>query len=68
MADSVQEILDVPKEFVKDGTQFIKRCQKPDGPEFLKICQAVGMGFIIMGAVGYVIKLIHIPLNNVLVG
>jgi preprotein translocase subunit Sss1 len=25
-----------------------------DGPEFLKICQAVGMGFIIMGAVGYV--------------
>lgn len=28
MADSVQEILDVPKEFVKDGTQFIKRCQK----------------------------------------
>lgn len=28
MADTVQEILDVPKEFVKDGTQFIKRCQK----------------------------------------
>lgn len=28
MSDSVQEILDVPREFVKDGIQFLNRCQK----------------------------------------
>ena len=39
-----------------------------DRREFIKISQAVGMGFLIMGAIGYVIKLIHIPVNNILVG
>ena len=28
-----------------------------DQKEFIKICQAVGMGFLIMGAVGYIVKL-----------
>ncbi|KIM97577.1 hypothetical protein OIDMADRAFT_20614 [Oidiodendron maius Zn] len=68
MADQIQELLDVPRDFLKDGMQFINRSQKPDRKEFIKICQAVGVGFLIMGAVGYVVKLIHIPLNNVLVG
>ncbi|KAK0720803.1 hypothetical protein B0T25DRAFT_564179 [Lasiosphaeria hispida] len=68
MADQVQEILDVPREFLRDGIQFINKSQKPDRREFIKISQAVGVGFLIMGAVGYVVKLIHIPLNNVLVG
>ncbi|EAA32047.1 hypothetical protein GE21DRAFT_8119 [Neurospora crassa] len=68
MADQIQEILDVPREFLKDGIQFIKKCQKPDRREFIKISQAVGTGFLIMGAVGYLVKLIHIPLNQVLVG
>jgi protein transport protein SEC61 subunit gamma-like protein len=50
-------------------------CEEPqltpftaDRREFIKISQAVGMGFLIMGAIGYVIKLIHIPVNNILVG
>ena len=68
MSDQVQEILDVPREFLKEGIQFINKSQKPDRREFIKISQAVGVGFLIMGAVGYVVKLIHIPLNNVLVG
>ncbi|KAK3326325.1 hypothetical protein B0H66DRAFT_637617 [Apodospora peruviana] len=68
MADQVQEILDVPRDFLKDGIQFINKSQKPDRREFIKISQAVGVGFLIMGAVGYVVKLIHIPLNNILMG
>jgi preprotein translocase subunit Sss1 len=27
--------------------------------EFIKISQAVGVGFLIMGVIGYVVKLIH---------
>ncbi|KAL2268633.1 hypothetical protein VTJ83DRAFT_3479 [Remersonia thermophila] len=68
MSDQIQEILEVPREFLKDGIQFINRAQKPDRREFIKISQAVGVGFLVMGAVGYFVKLIHVPLNNILVG
>ncbi|KAK4451897.1 hypothetical protein QBC34DRAFT_399859 [Podospora aff. communis PSN243] len=46
MSDQVQEILDVPREFLKDGIQFINKSQKPDRREFIKISQAVGVGFL----------------------
>ncbi|EON66270.1 protein transporter Sec61 subunit gamma [Coniosporium apollinis CBS 100218] len=66
--DQVKHLADQPKEFLKEGTQFLNRCQKPDRREFIKISQAVAMGFIIMGTIGYFVKLIHIPVNNILVG
>lgn len=47
MADQITEFFDVPKDFVKDGTQFINRCTKPDRNEYIKICQAVGVGFVV---------------------
>lgn len=28
MADQVKEFLDLPRDFLKDGTQFINRCTK----------------------------------------
>lgn len=40
----------------------------PSLPEYLQICRAVAIGFAIMGGIGYVVKLIHIPINHVLVG
>jgi len=63
-----QELLDVPRDFIRSGMQFINRSQKPDRKEFIKISQAVGVGFLVMGSIGYIVKLIHIPLNNILVG
>lgn len=30
MADGIEKITEVPVEFFKDGTAFVKRCQKPD--------------------------------------
>ena len=35
--------------------------------EFIKLCQAIGMGFVVMGAIGYFIRIIHIPVNQILV-
>jgi protein transport protein SEC61 subunit gamma-like protein len=86
--DQAKEFLEMPREFVKDGRQFITRCSKrtlssPSKPspssrqeeceresnsltrtprtadkrEFLRISQAVGMGFLIMGVIGYIVKL-----------
>ncbi|KAF3907452.1 Sec61p translocation complex subunit [Orbilia brochopaga] len=68
MSDQVSQIAEIPKDFLREGTQFINRCTKPDRKEFLKISQAVAIGFICMGAIGFVVKLIHIPINNILVG
>lgn len=30
MSDKIREFVDVPKEFFKDGMQFMNRCTKPD--------------------------------------
>ncbi|KAK6399988.1 hypothetical protein LTR95_019366 [Oleoguttula sp. CCFEE 5521] len=55
--DQAKELLEMPREFVKDGRQFLTRCSKPDRREFLRISQAVGTGFLIMGVIGYIVKL-----------
>jgi len=68
MSDQFAQIAEIPREFIKDGTLFINRCTKPDKREFIKISQAVGIGFIVMGVIGYIVKIIHIPINNILVG
>ncbi|CCX13588.1 hypothetical protein FPQ18DRAFT_314142 [Pyronema domesticum] len=68
MSDQFQQMAEIPKEFIRDGTQFINRCTKPDKREFLQISRAVGIGFVVMGVIGYVVKIIHIPINNILVG
>ncbi|KAF2150464.1 protein translocase SEC6 [Myriangium duriaei CBS 260.36] len=68
MSDQIKEFIEIPKDFLEDGTKFLNRCTKPDKREFIKISQAVGVGFLVMGVIGYVVKLIHIPVNNILVG
>lgn len=30
MKDTVQQVVDGPKQFMKEGVQFINRCKKPD--------------------------------------
>ncbi|CAA91203.1 putative protein transport protein Sec61 subunit gamma [Schizosaccharomyces pombe] len=68
MADNADDLFQIPKNFYKEGSHFIKRCVKPDRKEFLSISKAVATGFVLMGLIGYIIKLIHIPINKVLVG
>ena len=36
--------------------------------EFATIAKATGIGFLIMGFTGFFVKLIHIPINNIIVG
>ncbi|KAL9587226.1 MAG: hypothetical protein Q9212_000385 [Teloschistes hypoglaucus] len=57
MSSQINEIADIPRDFLREGTQFMNRCAKPDKREFIKISQAVGIGFVVMGAIGYVVKL-----------
>lgn len=41
MSEQMQEILDIPKDFFKDGTQFINRCTKRISPY---LCSIVNSG------------------------
>jgi protein transport protein SEC61 subunit gamma and related proteins len=56
------------KEFFKDSVHLVKKCTKPDRKEFTDIARATSIGFLIMGFIGFFVKLIHIPINNILVG
>ncbi|KAI0068131.1 protein translocase SEC6 [Artomyces pyxidatus] len=68
MSEKIQEFIEIPQEFVRDGNQFLIRCTKPSQKEFVSLCKAVAIGFAVMGFIGYFVKLIHIPINNILVG
>ena len=56
------------RQFYKDSMHLVKKCTKPDRKEFTAIAKATGIGFGIMGFIGFFVKLVHIPINNILVG
>ncbi|KAK9721006.1 Protein transport protein Sec61 subunit gamma [Basidiobolus ranarum] len=66
--DQLNNLLEEPKQFAKECIQLLHKCTKPDEKEFLKITQAVAIGFLLMGFIGYFVKLVHIPINNIIVG
>lgn len=63
-ATSVEPI----KKFALDSYRLVKRCTKPDAKEFKEIALATTVGFLVMGFIGYFVKLIHIPINHIIVG
>merc|ERR1712194_485378 len=67
--DGFNEILIEPlRQFAKDSIHLVKKCTKPDRKEFTQIARATLVGFAIMGFIGFLVKLVHIPINNILVG
>eukprot|EP01134_Creolimax_fragrantissima_P006179 CFRG6179T1 len=64
----VKEIIEPLLEFYKDSSRLLRKCSKPDRKEFEKIAAATAVGFVIMGGIGFLVKLIHIPINNIIVG
>lgn len=65
--NQIEKLAEAPLEFIKDGSNFINKCKKPNDRELLKIVRAVGLGFIAVGVIGYIIKLIHIPIRYLIV-
>uniref|UniRef100_A0A914S9M8 Protein transport protein Sec61 subunit gamma n=1 Tax=Parascaris equorum TaxID=6256 RepID=A0A914S9M8_PAREQ len=75
--EHLQALIDPSKQFAKDSIRLVKRCTKPDRKgilnsgifsEYQKIAMATAVGFAIMGFIGFFVKLIHIPINNIIVG
>ncbi|KAK1442278.1 hypothetical protein BgAZ_403080 [Babesia gibsoni] len=58
----------VAADFINDSTRLVRKCTKPDRKEYTRILRACSVGFFIMGFIGYMVKLMFIPVNNILVG
>ena len=67
------------QDFANDSVNFFNKCAKPDRKgilflfllfwvEYMKILQACAMGFVVIGLIGYIIKLVFIPINNIILG
>ncbi|KJE89391.1 translocase SEC61 complex gamma subunit [Capsaspora owczarzaki ATCC 30864] len=66
--DYVNEQIESVQEFAQNSKRLINKCSKPDRKEFQKIAVATAVGFAVLGFVGFFIKLIHIPINQIIVG
>ncbi|XP_048546798.1 protein transport protein Sec61 subunit gamma-like [Triticum urartu] len=66
--DAVDSVVDPLREFAEDSVRLVQRCHKPDRKEFTKVAARMVIGFVVMGLVGFFIKLIFIPINNIIVG
>ncbi|KAJ7547077.1 hypothetical protein O6H91_08G068100 [Diphasiastrum complanatum] len=66
--EAVDSVVKPVKEFAKDSLRLIKRCHKPDRKEYSKVAFRTAIGFVVMGFIGFFVKLIFIPINNIIVG
>ena len=47
--------------------RLVKKCKKPDRKEFLKVARLTAVGFLAVGFLGFFVKLIFIPINQIIV-
>ncbi len=66
MSNFIEETKTNSIEFFHESISFLQKCSKPDKKEFIKITTSCAIGFAIMGIIGYIIKLLFIPINNIL--
>ena len=66
MSNFIEDTKTSAIEFFQESISFLQKCSKPDKKEFIKITTSCAIGFAIMGIIGYIIKLLFIPINNIL--
>jgi len=66
--DIANQVIVPAVKFAQDSYRLLNKCTKPDRKEFTKIATATLIGFCIMGFIGFFVKLIHIPINNIIIG
>ncbi|RYR00098.1 hypothetical protein Ahy_B07g088158 [Arachis hypogaea] len=65
--DAIDSVFEPLKGFSKDSVRLIKRCHKPDDKEYYKVTVSTEIGIMVMGFIGFFVKLIFIPINNIIV-
>lgn len=54
-------------EFFDDWAKFLNKCEKPNRKQYLRLAQSCALGILIMGVVGYLVKLLFVPINTILI-
>lgn len=68
MGNFVDDSINQMTTFVNECQMFLQNCEKPNKKEYIKISTSCAIGFAIMGIIGYLIKLLFIPINTILLG
>ena len=55
-------------QFVRNSRMLVTKCDKPNYAQFMNSSYATAIGFLVMGGLGFFVKLIFIPINNVILG
>ncbi|KAL9343379.1 hypothetical protein Peur_063810 [Populus x canadensis] len=66
--EAINLIFNPLKEFINDNSRLVKRCHKLDHKDFTKVVFRTTIRFIVMGFIGFIVKLIFMPFNNIIVG
>ena len=64
MTRSVKEGL----RFFENAGAFLRDCKRPVDQDFEKVVLVTLIGFLAIGFMGYAVKLVHIPITQILVG
>jgi len=65
----VSEVIYKPlRDFSKNSARLVKRCTKPDRREYIKVFGRTALGFVVMGFIGFFVKLLFIPINQIIIG
>jgi len=66
MSTFIEDTKNSIQDFIAESIAFIHKCSKPDRREFINISTSCAIGFLVMGIIGFLIKLLFIPINNIL--
>lgn len=61
-------ILGPISDFATNSRMLVRKCQKPNYAEYHASTLSTIVGFAILGFLGFFVKLIFIPINNVILG
>lgn len=56
------------RRFIDNVKKFLREMKKPNKKEFKEILRGHLMGVLLLGVFAYIIKVIHIPINNMIAG
>jgi protein transport protein SEC61 subunit gamma and related proteins len=54
------------RQFTVNSYRFLVSCERPSSKELYQIVVTTGMGFILMGLIGFLVKLVHFPIKQIL--
>ena len=66
--NKLQQSTSTSMRFFKNSKNFIKQCKKTNTEEFKQLLRVHLTGLFFLGMFGFLVKLVHIPINNIIAG